>query len=236
MAYDLPQPAKIRATNFKLGRLQAGNPIRGGDYQGVDFGSELWTCEIETTNLDRAQIGLLKSLSLKTRGAMRTVYLYDASMQRPAAYPFTGDGASADEEWFASSEEWFASQIDWLASGGVKPWGGQQVAEWSRATSQLKLVECAPGAEFTPGDFGALDDGPARRLYQIVEPATADADGVCWVTVEPAPPGQASTYLPAAFIMERAAAEMRLTAFDSPWTVGQGWAVQLTGAQVIRRS
>lgn len=231
MVYSLPDQAKLKASTFRLQRMQAFNPVRGGHHQTADLGEPLWVCEFQTTPLSRAQAGLWRALGLKLRGKARTVYLYDAAAQRPAAYPKSGS-----EAWTADTSAVLGSSSTMLASGATKPWGSPRVVEYDRASSLLKLENLAPGATLSPGDFGAWDDGPARRLCQIVEPAIADAAGTAWVQIEPAPP-ETETYLPAAFIMEKAAAEMVLQDLSAPYQVGNGFAaVQGVGVQILQRS
>lgn len=230
--YTIPQPAKIKATNFRLQRLQAFNPVRGGSHQTVDLGEPLWVCDFQTTPLNRAQAGAWRALAMKLRGRARTVYLYDAAFARPAAYA----DPTLDTAWLASSTTVLASSTLSLASGETKPWGAPQIVEYDRTNSLVKLTGCTPYATLSAGDFGAWDDGPARRLVQIVETVAADADGVAWVQVEPAPPAT-QTYLPRPFSMEQAAAEMVLSEFSAPFSVGSGMAtVQASGVQIIQRS
>ena len=230
--FTIPQPAKLKATNFRLTRMQAFNPVRGGHHQTADLGEPLWSCDFQTTPLNREQAGLWRALAMRLRGKARTVYLYDAAFARPAAYA----DPNSDTAWLASSTVVLASTTTSLASGETKPWGAPQVVEYDRTNSLLKLTGLTAYATLSAGDFGAWDDGPARRLVQIIETVAADANGEAWVQVEPAPPST-QTYLPAPFIMERAAAEMVLTEFSAPFQVGSGVAaVSGAGIQIIQRS
>lgn len=231
-AYSLPSVAKLKASNFRLQRMQAFNPVRGGHHQTVDLGEPLWVCDIQTTPLSREQAGLWRALALRLRGKARTVYIYDAAFQRPAAYP----SASADLAWLASSGTILASSGLALASGAIKPWGAPSVVEYDRTNSLIRLVGLVPYAVLTAGDFAAWDDGPARRLAQVVESVAAGADGAAWVQVEPAPPST-QTYLPAPVSLEKAAAEMVLMEFSAPYQVGNGFAtVSATAVQILNRS
>lgn len=228
-AFSLPQPAKIRGVSFELLRQQASNPLRGADSQAVDMGEAVWICDLETTPLSREQAGEYDALRHKLRGALRTLYVYDATRPRPIAYQ-----DSEEAEWFASSEDVYASSITASAGGYVVAWGAAVVAEYNRTTGQIKLSNLIAGATLTAGDYGAWDDGPARRLVMIVESVTADANGDAWATVEPIPPST-SSYLPAPFTMLRASAEMRVLQTSRPFSVGEGWRVTMKAAQVIRR-
>lgn len=234
MAEFLPVTAKIRATNFRPMFVQAVTPIRGGDAQAVDLGETLWICDLETTPLTRAQASQYRALLMRQRGAMGSLYIYDAFCQRPAGHPrVSGDS----EEWYASEETWFASEDDgWDSSGVVRPWGAPTVIGYDQDNSLLQITGFDPAADIREGDFGHWDDGVTRRLAMVVEAPIIAADGSCWLKIEPPPPAS-STELPALFVMDKASAEMRIASFDAPVSVGENlWRVTMTAAQILRRS
>lgn len=209
MVYSLPAAAKIRATHFRLQRNQALNPARGGQHQGVDMGEPLWVCELSTTALSHAQAGVYKYLRAKLRGALRTLYLYDAERPRPLAY------------------------ITSPPSGAPYAWGTPMVTAISRTNSTITCSGFSAGAVISDGDYGHWDDGPARRLH-ICGAATANGSGVVTIPVEPAPPAAATATLPVAFTMEKASAEMVVMGFDAPLD-GLTSQVSLRAGQILRR-
>ena len=227
---EWPASIRVRATNFRLQHLQSVNPVRSGDHQAIEFGEPLWLCDLSTPPLSRAQAAELKAFALKLRGALRTFYLWDHAMARPAAY-----ASVADSAWYASSETVLASSEASLASGETIPWGCPYVTEYDEANGLIKVVGLAAGATLSAHDFGAWDDGPARRLAAVTDTIVADASGEAWVAVELGPPSDESN-LPALLHLDKAAAEMRLVSFSAPFETGSFWAASATAGQVLRRS
>lgn len=225
---QLPTPPKIRASNFSLQRLQAINPMRGGHHQAVDLGEPLWTCEISTTELSRAQGGQWKYFLARLRGALRTLYLYDASRKRPLAYASSADGA--EPLIGKSSLIGRPRKIDSL----TRAWGAPVIDAVDRENSRVRLRNGLAGAIISDGDYGHWDDGPTRRLY-ILGAAVLDSGGNAWVSVEPAPPAT-SANLPAPFEMNKACAEFVVFEADAPYSAPVTHQVTLKAAQVLRRS
>lgn len=237
MAYDIPQPSKLRASTFKLERLQAHNPIRGGDHQTVDFGSALWTGQFETTDLSRALAGQWQALMHKLRGRARTVYLYDPARQRPIEYHASAD-LSADWDWSSGSvtmDATTASASHTAAAVDAPAWGDPRVTAYDRTNAQITVEGLIAGAVISPGDYGAWDDGVTRRLVQVVDGATADASGVAVLTIEPAPP-ESEANLPAAFNMLRACGEFVITNWQAPFTAPMPHTLNFSAVQVLRRA
>lgn len=204
---NLPAPPKIQATNFSLQRVQAHNPLRGGEHQVADLGEPRWVCEIETTALSRAQGGEWKALAAKLRGGQRTLMLHDASRRRPLAYIDATD----------------------------EPWGAPVVIAYDRSAGTIDLRGFIADAELSVGDMIAWDDALVRHLAIVVEPATANAAGEVTLTIEPAPPSDDSN-LPAAAILEDPAAEMVVMQLSAPFTAPVVHNVTLQAAQVFRRT
>jgi len=229
---DLPSPAKIRATNFQLQRQQSFNPVRGGHHQAVDHGEPLWTCEIETTPLSRAQGGEWKALFARLRGMARTLMLWDASRPKPVAYHDT----TIDAPLGSSTEyEGSCTTICGSAVDEIWGWGAPEVAEVNRADGMIRLINCEPGTTFSPGDMGAWDDGTTRRLHIVTEAVAADEDGEVWLVVEPAPP-DTSEALPACFEMYKPRGEFVVIQKDAPYSAPVIHQVKLSAVQVLRRS
>lgn len=228
--YQLPAPAKIRATRFALQRQQAFNPVRGGQHQTVDIGEPLWTCEIDTTELGAAQGGAWKMFLARLRGFARTVLLYDASRRRPLAYRTAADGTIGKIAQIPGQK---IGQPRLIASVS-RAWGTPIIDAVDRANSRIHVRNLIPGAVISVGDYGAWDDGPARRLH-ICEAVVADSGGNAWVTVEPAPPSS-SAYLPAAFEMSTPCGEFVLAEGSAPYSATSGHQVTLKAMQVLRRS
>lgn len=232
MAYSLPTAPKIASASFRLQRVQAGNPSRGGNYQAVDLAEPLWVAEFGSTPLSASQSGEYDALFAKLRGQARTLYVYDVKRQRPIAYLGVADASDARIGVTTRKIGLTTRKI----AQAVSPWGAPQIFGVSRSASTLALRNCRAGATWKAGDYLAWDDGPARRLHIIVEDATADSNGHVTVTVEPPPPTTAHNPLPADVNAEKASAEMVLATMENPWRVGQGWGgVSFSAAQVLRR-
>lgn len=225
---QLPDPPKIRATNFRPQTIQAMNPLRGGHHQAVEMGETVWMCDIETTPLSRSQGGSWKWLLAKLRGAINTLMLYDASRPRPLAYHSSSDGSAPK---IGRSKLIGAPR---LIASVTRAWGSPKIVEVDRANRRIRVTGFTAGATISDGDYGHWDDGPARRLF-ICEEATADAAGGCWITVEPAPP-ETSAYLPALFEMNRASGEFVVMQASAPYSAPVTHSVTLQAAQVLRRS
>lgn len=229
MALTLPSPAKIKASQFRLGRQQAFNPLRGGQHQAVDMGEPLWSCEIQTTPLSRAQGGTWKYFIASTRGFLRTLFLHDASRPRPLAYASAAD---------ATLEKIGHAQIKKIGrprkiASLARAWGRPKIVALDRSNSRVLVAGYVAGAVIGDGDYGHWDDGPTRRLH-ICAAVIADSAGRAWVTVEPAPP-ETSANLPAAFEMHRASAEMVVVESAAPFALTHHEAT-IRGVQVLRRS
>lgn len=227
-ALSLPSPAKIKATQFRLGRQQAFNPLRGGHHQAVDMGEPLWSCEIETTPLSRAQGGAWKYLLASARGFLRTFFLYDVSRKRPLAYASSADGA---EPLMGKSVLMGRPR---LMASLTRAWGAPKITAVDRANSRILVEGFSAGATISDGDYGHWQDGFARRLH-ICGAATADSAGRAWLSVEPAPPAVIGN-LPAPFEMHMASGEFAVTEADAPYSAPGAHQVTLRAAQVLRRS
>lgn len=234
---SLPAAAKIRAQHFRLQRLDAVNPARGGGHLGIAFGEPMWTAEIETTELSLAQGGSWKWLLARLRGGQRGLYVYDASRTKPLAYV---DSTTFYDAVLASSTTAYASTTWMLASSEgsacIPAWGYPKVVGVDQANSQLDLEGFYPGAVISVGDYGAWDDGLARRLH-IFGAGTANATtGEVSLDCEPAPPAS-SANLPAALTMEKASAEMIVldasVAFSGPTKTHHA---TLKATQMLRRT
>lgn len=225
---SLPAAHKIRGTNFRLQRVQAFNPLRGGHHQAVDMGEPAWLCDIETTPLSRAQGGDYKWLIARLRGALRSLLLWDVSRPRPLAYADSSDGAA---EKIGKSVRIGRPRLICSVS---RAWGSPKITTVDRENGRIRLEGLIAGATITAGDYGAWDDGTARRLH-ICGDATADAAGIAWVDVEPAPPAT-SVNLPAAFEMHRASGEFVVLQATAPYSAPVTHQVTLQAAQVLRRS
>ncbi|MBI1188322.1 MAG: hypothetical protein GC206_13490 [Alphaproteobacteria bacterium] len=230
MAESLPAIPKIVGVNFELQRLVARNPVRDGGHQVVELAEPLWSCEIETTPLSRRQAGQYASLKVKLRGGARTLFLYDASRPRPIAYHDVADSTNAIIG--VTTRKIGASTLK--IGRTPKPWGDPRVVWWSREASTIMLTGLRPNATLFEGDYGAVDDGATRRLFQATADVTADANGAATLAVEPAPPASTAN-LPLTFTMERAAAEMIVTSAAMPFSVEGRWRASLTGVQILRR-
>lgn len=225
--FALPSPHKIKSTNFRLQRVQAVNPLRGGHHQAVDLGEPVWMADIETTPLSQAQSGAWKSLLMKLRGALRTLLLHDVSRPRPLAYASSSDTAVRIGRGVRIGE---ARRI-----GGVAhAWGAPRIIAVDRANSRIQVDTFTAGATISPGDYCAWDDGFARRLFMVTDAATADSAGRAWLSVEPAPPAS-STALPAALEMFEPAGEFTVLQSSAPYSPPTH-SVSLQAAQVLRRS
>lgn len=232
---DLPDPPKIRGTNFRLQRIQAFNPLRGGHHQAVDMGEPVWLCDIETTPLSRAQGGEWKWLLAKRRGAIRTLMLYDASRPKPLAYHTTDyiDAPTCDSTLYTADLDWIT--CDASGAAAIAPWGTPRIVAVDRANSELDIEGFKPGAVLSDGDMGAWDDGPARRLH-IIEGETVPASGACSIVVEPAPPSSATATLPVPLEMDRPKGEFVVMQASAPYSAPVTHQVSLQAAQVLRRS
>jgi len=228
--YTLPSPAKIAGSTFRLNRVQAANPSRGGQHQTVDLAEPLWSAQIATTPLSDAQAGQYDALFARLRGTARTVDVYDARRPRPIAYRSTPNSGVT-----AASTGTLAATTAVLASHTSQPWGAPFIVGINRALSTLAIQGFTPGATLSPGDYIAWDDGPARRLHIVVTAGTVNSIGAIEIAVEPPPPGTPTAILPATAYMEKAAAEMVIVQFDHPWRVGQSSAASFSAVQVLRR-
>lgn len=201
----LPSSAKIAGQNFRLDRRMAINALRGGYHQVAELANPLWVCELETTQLSRALGGQWKWLLSRMKPGQFIVELWDAGRPLPYAY----------------------------RSGGS--WGSPTVTAVSYANSTITLGGLAAGAIITEGDYGAWQDGPARRLH-ILGSGVADGSGVVTLDVEPRPPSTPKATLPVAFDMSQASAEFVITDFEVPFEAPtRTHKVSLTAAQVLKR-
>lgn len=233
---SLPNPAKIRGTNFRLQRVQAMNPLRGGHHQAVDLGEPVWIVELETTPLSRERAGAWIGLLNKLRGALRSLLIHDAGRPRPIAYHSAANLSGWD--WSSTADTMDATTAtasETAAAMSGAAWGDPRVTAYDRTNGQITVEGLIAGAAISAGDYGAWDDGPTRRLVQVVDAAIANASGVAVLTVEPAPPTDASN-LPQAFQMEKPCGEFVVTQWTAPYTAPVVHSVTLTAAQVLRRS
>lgn len=120
-----------------------------------------------------------------------------------------------------------------LAYSGGGGWGAPQITAISRANRTLTLSGLAPGAIISRGDFGAWQDGPAARLFQLGG-GVADGSGNLTVECQPPPPST-STNLPAAFKLDKPAAEMMLLQSSAPFQAPRDKRVEMDLIQIIRR-
>lgn len=224
----LPDPAKIRSTNFRLQRIQAFNPLRGGHHQAVDMGEPAWLCDIETTPLSREQGGQYKSLFAKLRGALRTLMLWDVSRPRPLAYRDATDSPVRIGRGVRIGE---ARRI----GGETRAWGSPRIIALDRDNGRVRVDGFVAGAEISEGDYACWDDGPTRRLHIVVEDATADALGQAWLTIEPRPPASADN-VPATLEMHRASGEFVVLEASAPYSAPVTHSATLQAAQVLSRS
>lgn len=229
----LPTVPKIRGQKFELQRLDARNPARGGQHLGIAYGEPMWTAEITTTDLSPAQGGSWKWLLARLRGGLRGLYVYDASRTRPLAYADLDDldAPTADSTAYTADLAWITADAE--GAGAIKPWGTPRITAVNRAASTITLEGFKPSATISAGDYGAWDDGDVRRLH-ILGPATAAADGTVTLNCEPAPP-TSSASLPAAFTMEKAAAEMIVLDANVSFAAPVVQSATLTATQVLRR-
>lgn len=230
MVRSLPSTPKIMGGSFRLQRVQAANPSRGGAFQGVNLAEPLWAAEIDTTPLSRAQSGEYDAFFAGLRGVLRTFYCFDAKRPRPIAYQTAATSSTAR----IGVTTRLIGVTTLRIARAVYAWGSPFVASISRTNGTLGLTGCVAGAVFSPGDYIAWDDGNTRRLHMICEAATADAGGAATVTVEPAPPSTAAVALPVAAILEKASAEMVVLQHQNPWTVQNLASVSFKAVQVLR--
>lgn len=205
---DLPSAPKIAGGEFFLRQQVGTNPLIGGGYQGASVGEALWYARVETTALSRAQAGEYAWLFANRRGALRALYIFDASRPRPLAYHSAAwlDAPTCDSTLVTCDVAWIT--VDAEGDGVIAPWGTPRVVAVDGDAGTVDLEGFYPGATISQGDYGAWDDGAARRLH-ITDAGTAGADGTLTLSVEPPPPASSSA-LPAAFFMEKASAEMLL--------------------------
>lgn len=231
MPFTLPDAAQIAATDFGLSRVVAANPSRGGDYQTVELAEPLWAAKLSTARLTPAQSGAYAALFAKTRGGARTVYVFDAERPRPISY-----ASAADIAFGRVGLTTRRVGVTTLRAGrSVGGWGSPWVSGVNRTASTLSTFGWTPGATISPGDYIAYDDGPARRLHMIVEPATADASGLATVTVEPPPPTRLRSVTPVETITDRPAMEAVLMSMGKPATVDGLSSASFDARQIIRR-
>lgn len=207
-AASLPARPKVRAGQFYLRHQVGQNPLPTAGYQGARVGEPLWYASIETTELSRAQAGEYAWLFANRRGALRTLYVYDASRPRPLEYHDTDwiDAPTCDSTLITCDNDWITCDAE--GEGVIAPWGSPRVVAVDSDAGTVDLEGFYPGAIVSEGDYGAWDDGATRRLH-ITHAGEAGADGALTLSVEPLPPAS-SANLPAPFLMEKACAEMLL--------------------------
>ncbi|MGL5116507.1 MAG: hypothetical protein ACRC7C_14405 [Beijerinckiaceae bacterium] len=230
MVQSLPSRPKIMGGSFRLQRVQAANPSRGGTFQGVDLAEALWAAQIDTTPLSRAQAGEYDAFFSGLRGILRTAYVWDAKRPRPIAYHSAATATNARIGVTTRRIGLTSLRI----ARAVYGWGSPWVAAISRAASTLSLTGCRAGATFLPGDYIAWDDKNARRLHIVQAAATADASGAVTLTVEPQPPATAAVTFPVPAILEKASAEMVVVQHQMPWTVAGLPSASFQAVQVLR--
>lgn len=233
--YSLPTPPKIVSSTFRLERVQAFNPLRGGHHQAVDLGEPVWSVDLTTTPLSREQGGAWKALLNRLRGVLNTLLIHDASRPRPLAYHDAADLTGWD--WSSTADKFDATTATATATAAALDgyaWGDPRITAYDRTASTIQIEGLISGATLTAGDYVAWDDGAARRFVQIVEDVTASASGVATVTVEPAPPSS-EVNLPAAALLEKPAAEMVVVKHDAPYSAPVTHVVSLSAVQVLRR-
>lgn len=229
-ANSLPTHPRISGVNFRLSTVQAGNPSRGGEYQGVDLAEPVWLATLEMKPMDAALAGELRARLTSRRGTLRTMYVYDASWQKPLAYRRSANVAA----WDWSSTLVTMDSSSGLVSETPTPWGEPRVTAINRATATLTVAGFAANAQISYGDYGHWDDGVKRRLHMVVEPAQANASGIATLTVEPPPPAS-TLVLPAPFEMYRASAEMVIVNWAVPFDTSAKWTGQVEARQILRR-
>ena len=232
MVQSLPSIPKIVGGSFTLQRVQAVNPTRGGNFMSVDLAEPLWSAEISTTPLSRAQAGPYDAFFAELRGTQRTAYVWDAKRPRPYAYHSTG--AVETVRRIGSSTRRIGSSSRRIAASFTYAWGTPTITAISRTNGTLSVANCVAGMSWAPGDYIAWDDGETRRLHIVIAAATADASGAVVLTVEPTPPEAAGVTLPVAAIIEKAAAEMIVLQATVPWTVSGQPSASFKGVQVLR--
>ena len=231
MPYNLPDAAQIAATDFRLNRVVASNPSRGGDYQTVELAEPLWAAQLSTAKLTPTQSGAYAALFAKTRGGSRTVYVWDAERTRPIAYAYAADIAFGRIGLTTRR----VGVTTLRAGRSVGGWGSPWVRGVNRVASTIDTFGWTPGAQITPGDYIAFDDGPARRLHMVVEPAVADATGNALLTVEPPPPTRIRSVVPVETVTDKPAMEAVLSDMGKPATVDGLTSASFVARQVIRR-
>lgn len=213
-----------------MARVQALNPVRGGEHQGVEVGESRWTCRLDTTPLSKAQAGEYKWLIASLNGVLNTLFLFDAARTRPLAYADIDDDTNGNALIGRTARKiGLTTRTIGLA---VKPWGSPRIVAWSRSDGTITLKGLLASAAITAGDYGHCDDGAARRLF-ILDDATADANGTATLRCEPRPPDDSSR-LPLAFTMEEASAEMVVIDAQSPFSAPVTHRVTLQAVQIIR--
>jgi len=230
MRLTLPEPSKIITRNFRLVRLQAFNALRGGNHQTVDLGEPIWTCEIGTAALDRAQAGAWRWLEGKLRGMANTLMLWDSSHARPLAYAATPDNASAR---IGVTTRRIGSSTR-RSGSSFHAWGTPKIVAVDRANARIELALLKPFAVISEGDYGHWDDGPRRRLH-VTGAAIADAQGRAIVSVEPPPPASGEN-LPTAFEMYRASGEFVVPKLAVQHSALLSADASLTAVQTLRKT
>lgn len=231
MPFNLPDASQISAVEFRLNRVVASNPARGGEYQTVELAEPLWRAQLSTAKLTATQSGAYAALFAKSRGGARTVYVWDAERPRPIAYANAAD-ISTGRVGVTTRR----IGVTTLRAGrSVGAWGSPWVSGVSRVASTLATFGWTPGATVLPGDYIACDDGPARRLFMVVEPATADASGNATLTVEPPPPTRLRSVTPIETTTDRPAMEALLMSMSKPATVDGLSSASFDAMQIIRR-
>lgn len=230
MVESLPSVRKIAGGSFQLQRLDAWNPARNGNHQGVELGEPLWSCRIETTALGLEQAGDYKWLIAKLNGPLNMLYMFDPMRLRPFAYAEIDDNLAADALIGRTARRIGLTTrrigISFFA------WGAPRIVSMSRANGTMTFEGFSAGAVITNSDMGHWDDGVARRLH-ILEGGTADASGRVTLECRPHPPADSSR-LPAAFEMNEPCAEFCVLKPDVSFSAPHLHHVSLEAIQRIR--
>lgn len=146
------------STLFRLAWRQETSRIAAGAVLVKDLGPPLWTAQVQTAAMTRADVLDFEARINSLEGGDRTFYLHDRRRPYPRAHP---DGAFGD-----------TGVISDVGGGGNR---------------LIKISGLDAGFTLSVGDYLAFDYGAARALHQVIEGGSADGAGLTdWIQVEPA--------------------------------------------------
>lgn len=152
-------------STFRLDRVQAKSPGRGGLAQVVELGPATWHAVYETPALGKSDALAWSAWLASLRGGVRLFKMVDPWRQAPHAHP---------------------SYAGLNRAGGGSFDGTCALADVGVAFDTLDLETLPVGFTLTPGDLVSFVTSTYQALHEVIEGGAANGSGDLTVTVEPA--------------------------------------------------